>query len=146
MAVFPKIQSPCPYKNALSEIMEGDTCRMCKREVVDLNPMSDDERVAFLASCKSEVCVSYSFRPAIAAAIAGAALVTPLAAAAQELDVEDQLIIVGGITDPANVVLVSVDTDADVPELPILYDEAPATDEAADSGTRADVSQTVEHE
>jgi len=146
MSIFPKIQSPCPYKNALSEIMDGDTCRMCKREVVDLNPMTDGERVAFLAACKTEVCVSYTLRPAIAAALAAAALATPLAAAAQELDLEEQVIIVGGITDPANVELISDDADADVPELPVLYDDAAAPEETAASGPRTDLSQTVEHE
>ena len=36
MAVFPKVQSPCPYKGQLSEIMDGDTCRLCNRQVFDL--------------------------------------------------------------------------------------------------------------
>ncbi len=62
MAIFPKIQSPCPYKGKLSDIMEGDTCRLCKREVVDINGFSDAERVAFLKACDSEVCVTYKSR------------------------------------------------------------------------------------
>ena len=33
MAIFPKIQSPCPYKGNLSDIMDGDLCRLCKRQV-----------------------------------------------------------------------------------------------------------------
>ncbi len=36
MAVYPKIQSPCHYKGNSSSIMDGDTCRMCKRQVFDL--------------------------------------------------------------------------------------------------------------
>ena len=58
MAFFPKIQSPCPYKGKLSAIMDGDVCRLCKREVFDLTHMTDGARREFLAGCANEVCVS----------------------------------------------------------------------------------------
>ena len=87
MAIFPKIQSPCPYKGNLSDLMDGETCRLCKRQVFDLTNMTDGERVAFMKSCTSEVCVSYKFpvRPVLAAAVVAAAVAAPLAAAACEV-------------------------------------------------------------
>lgn len=147
MPIFPKIQSPCPYKSRLGEVMTGDFCRMCERHVIDLTAMSDGERVAFLAGCSDKVCVSYRFpvRPALAAAaLAGAAI--PAAAAAQDLGpavpdaaaiaaVADQLgaldqsqgeIIVGGINDPHNVQYVENPADASLPELPVAYEEPEA--------------------
>src|SRR5665213_4627527 len=77
MALDPKIQSPCPYKNNLAAIMDGDVCRMCKRHVFDLSGMSDVERDFLIKGCKDEICVSYKFpiRPAIAAAALAAAVI-----------------------------------------------------------------------
>jgi predicted Fe-S protein YdhL (DUF1289 family) len=135
MAMFPKIQSPCPYKGDLSAIMDGDVCRLCKREVFDLSGMSDGERVAFMKGCAGEVCVSYRLRPALAAAaLAVAAIAAPTAAAACSDSTEVEVIIVGGIKDPANVQYVK-DTSSDaVPALPVVYEgtaagkpQAPAT-------------------
>ena len=148
MAMFPKIQSPCPYKSDLSAVMDGDFCRMCKRNVVDLTAWSDQERVAFLSSCETEVCVSYRLplRPALVAA-AMAAGVAALPAAAQDApavqvaaaDVpsdataapeEDFVIIVGGIKDPKNTEFVEDKADAALPELPVTVEAAkPATPE-----------------
>jgi hypothetical protein len=121
MPLFPKIQSACPYKSNIAEIMDGDNCRMCKRQVFDLTAMSDGERVAFLAGCEEEVCVSYSLpiRRGVRAAAIAAAIAIPTAAAAQE-EVE---IFVGGITAPSKVTMVQVPEDASVPELPVLYEE-----------------------
>src|SRR6185295_18004018 len=83
MPMFPKIQSPCPYKSQLSAMMDGDFCRMCKRQVVDITEMTDAERVALIAGCADEICVSYRrpLRVAAAAAIAVVAGAAPLAAA-----------------------------------------------------------------
>ena len=127
MPVFPKIQSPCPYKVNLAEIMDGDVCRMCKRQVFELTHMSDGERVAFLAGCEEQVCVSYAIpiRPALRAAAVAAAIAIPSAAAAQE----EMMIIVGGINDPSRVEMVDTSRDADLPMLPIVYeDEQPAAE------------------
>lgn len=145
MPIFPKIQSPCPYQSRLSEVMDGDFCRMCERSVIDLTHMSDGERIAFLAGCSGKVCVSYRFpvRPALAAAALAAAL--PTAAAAQDIGpavpdaaaiaaVADQLgaldesyeVIVGGINDPGNVQYVENPADASLPELPVAYEEPEA--------------------
>jgi len=132
MSLFPRVTSPCPYKSELSAVMDGDFCRMCKRNVVDLNGMSSDERVAFLGACEEEVCVSYSIpiRPAIAAAaLAAAALTMPTAAAAQEVEDYGEMIIVGGITDPKNATFVETAEDASVPELPVVYEDEAAPDE-----------------
>jgi predicted Fe-S protein YdhL (DUF1289 family) len=126
MAIYPKIQSPCPYIDRLSTIMDGDMCRMCKRQVFDLTDMSDGERVAFMKGCSGEVCVSYKFsvRPAIAAAaLAVAAFALPAAAAACDAT-EDVLIVTGGgIRDTANVQFVENPADNAVPELPVVYDD-----------------------
>ena len=59
MATYPRIQSPCPYIDRLASIMDGETCRMCRREVFDLTAMSDGARFAFLDGCAGEVCISY---------------------------------------------------------------------------------------
>ncbi len=124
MALFPKIQNPCPYKGQLSAIMDGDTCRMCKREVFDLTAWSDDERVSFLKGCSGEVCVSYKLqvRPALAAAaLAAMAIAAPTAAAAQNAT-DEMVVVVGGIKDPANVTFVEDPADNAIPELPVAYD------------------------
>jgi hypothetical protein len=127
MALFPKIQSPCPYKGELSAIMEGDTCRLCKRQVFDLTNMDDAGRVAFMKSCTDQVCVTYRFpvRPALATAVVLAAMAAPMAAAACEAtDVET--VIVGGIKDPANVSYVQNPGDNAIPRLPVVYENAGA--------------------
>jgi predicted Fe-S protein YdhL (DUF1289 family) len=126
MAIFPKIQSPCPYKGNLSAIMDGDVCRLCKRQVFDLTHMSDGERVAFMKGCSDQVCVTYRFpvRPAVAAAaLAVAAIVVPTAVAACDATSETMVVVVGGIKDPANVKYVQAPVDRSVPELPVVYDD-----------------------
>ncbi|MES2441228.1 MAG: hypothetical protein V4574_00230 [Pseudomonadota bacterium] len=85
--MFPKIDGPCPYLDRFDAIMDGDQCRMCERQVFDLTAMDDSARAAFLRGCAGEsVCVSYRFpaRPALAAALAAAAIAMPVSAAAQE--------------------------------------------------------------
>jgi predicted Fe-S protein YdhL (DUF1289 family) len=138
MAIFPKIQSPCPYKANLAAVMDGDLCRMCKRNVVDITNWTDDERVSFLASCETEVCVTYRFpvRPALVAA-AMAAAVAALPAAAQDTTPaqdetgiayeEEEVIMVGGIKKPQAVEMIEVEdvADASIPEIPVVY-ETPA--------------------
>jgi predicted Fe-S protein YdhL (DUF1289 family) len=142
MAIFPKIQSPCPYKSRLASVMDGDMCRMCKRQVFDLTDMSDQQRMSFLAGCAGEVCVSYRlpFRPALAAAAMVAAVVpTALAAQTQAAPVEEAalidaldqsgpdegMIIVGGIKDPRNVEFIEDRADSLIPELPVVYEDEP---------------------
>jgi predicted Fe-S protein YdhL (DUF1289 family) len=149
MAFFPKIQSPCPYIANLSSIMDGDFCRMCERQVFDLSHMSSMEKKAFLDGCTGEVCITYRFTPAIAAAALAAAM--PAAAAAQDLgpvvpdaaaiaastaeiaamDGEAIIVTGGGIKDPRNVQYVEDPTDQSVPELPVVYDDPPVRQAAA---------------
>ena len=136
MARFPKIDSPCPYKSQLATVLDGDFCRMCKRDVFDLSGWSDGERAAFLSGCETEVCVRYTLpvRPAIAAAaLAVAAMAAPAHAqdavsAAIEATIPAEAldeVIVGGIKDPKNARLVQVEdaADAALPELPVVYDD-----------------------
>ncbi|MDQ0464382.1 putative Fe-S protein YdhL (DUF1289 family) [Caulobacter ginsengisoli] len=134
MALFPKIQSPCPYKANLAAVMDGDQCRMCKRQVHDITDWTDQQRITFLAECKDEVCVSYRLpRVAAAAAVALTALAAPLAAAAQ--DCPDTYIDgteVGGIRDLGKVEMIESAADKALPELPVVYeDQAPAQSDAA---------------
>ena len=124
MAIFPKIQSSCPYKSNLAAVMDGDMCRMCKRQVFDLTDMRDEERVAFMQACVGDVCVSYRLpiRPALAAvAFAASAVAMPMAAAAQD---DSYDIVVGGVRDLHNVKYVEIAADKAVPELPALYEDA----------------------
>jgi hypothetical protein len=120
--------------------MDGDLCRRCDRQVFDISDFSDDERKAFIARCADEVCVSYRFRlrPAIAAAMTVAALGAPMAAAAQQMPtVEQEVIIVGGIKDPASVEYIADASDADIPELPVVHDDRQPPQATADSATAA---------
>ena len=149
MALFPKIQNPCPYKANLAAVMDGDSCRMCKRQVHDLTAMTDGERIAFLASCSGEVCVSYRLRPALAAAALALAVTTvPMAAAAQDVSGAAQDIDsvdyaefgeVGGLMDLANIEFVEDEADAAMADLPVIYeDEAVVQAQAGDQAQPAD--------
>ena len=80
MAIFPKVERQCPVKDTFSNYMEGDVCRLCERQVFDLNTMSDPERKAFMASCSDEICVSYKIP------LRGLAAVAALGAAAGALE------------------------------------------------------------
>jgi predicted Fe-S protein YdhL (DUF1289 family) len=125
MAIFPQVQSPCPYKGKLSDILDGEVCQLCKREVFDLTMMSDEQRRAFMKSCSSEVCVTYRFavRPVvIAAAVAAAIIGPPTAVAACEATETTELVVVGGIKDPANVEYIRDASSDAVPDLPIVYE------------------------
>jgi len=125
MALYPRIDSPCPYKGNVADILDGAVCRLCKREVFDLSFMSDDRRVAFMQGCKGEVCVRYSMplRSAVAAAaLAAAAVALPTTAAASSADVETVVIVTGGIKDPANVQYLKDTSDKNVPTVPVVYE------------------------
>ena len=132
MPLFPKIDSPCPYQGRLSEIIDGDVCRLCSRQVFDLTHLSDGERVAFLAGCEEEVCVSYAIRlgPAVRAAAVAAALAIPAAASANDFIV----VTGGGIKDPARAEMVELPADSSVPELPVIYEDRSATPAPAREG------------
>lgn len=143
--MFPRIQRACPYKNELSEIMDGDVCRVCTRKVHDLNAFSEAERAAFLSSCSGEICVSYSLRPVIAAAVTAAALALP--AAAQEMTFDEE-ILVGGI-DTAQIEYVADPNAPATPDMPVIYeDDASARTDAGASATDAgaDLGHGVETE
>ena len=153
MAIFPKIQSPCPYKSELAAVMDGDFCRMCKRQVFDLTGWSDGERVGLpRRAAASEVCVSYRLplRELLAAATLASLAAAPAAAANGEangdsglairpwrrwrwraIEPPDEFVIVGGIKDPAHVEYVEDPADAAIPELPVVYEDADAAGAAA---------------
>lgn len=132
MPMFPKIDGPCPYQARLAEIIEGEHCRLCKRDVFDLSAMTDDGRRAFLASCSGEICVSYRLpmRSALAAvAIAASVTGLPAAAADTPLPVDtrgEAIVIVGGaILDPRNATMVEHAEDEATPELPVIVEQRP---------------------
>ena len=140
MPGFPKIDTPCPYKATLGTVMDGDFCRMCRRTVVDLDAMSAADRDDFLAGCEGEICVSYTVRPALAAAAIAAAAMVPTAAYAQDVPVappvaqvaqpvdvpeedETMIIVVGGIKDPRHAKRIDNPADAKLPAIPVVYDD-----------------------
>ncbi|MCQ4163301.1 hypothetical protein [Tahibacter harae] len=154
MASFPKIDSPCPLRWKEMPSAGRDFCTLCKRQVHNLDAMSLDERRAFLASCSGEVCVAYTVpRKPLRAAAAGLglaaalsltpALAEPPAAmspvAQQSLlpgepkadcdtppEEEEFLPIVylGGVRNPAAAQLELETADNDLPELPVIDDDA----------------------
>jgi hypothetical protein len=144
MAVFPKIEGPCPYRNKLAEIMEGDVCRMCRRQVTDLTHMDDAERLNFLRTCEGEVCVSYlaPARVAVAALAAAAAVAAPLAAAAQQAapPTSGIMMLAGTIRDPAHTQLVHDAGDAAIPTLPVVYESKAKTPEATSATADSSVN------
>jgi hypothetical protein len=77
MSRFPLVQDPCPYKGPIADILAGDHCRLCQREVHDLTHMSEAERMALVAGCQDAegLCVRYTVRAgsAVAAAMLGVA-------------------------------------------------------------------------
>ena len=144
MARFPKVERPCPAKDKLAEYMDGDVCRLCDRQVFDLNSMTDDERTAFMASCTGEVCVSYTLplrKLAAAAALSAAAVSMPAAAQEALIDFDTnqagyeelpscaddfdliEIVIVGGIKDPTNAEYIDTEEDLEIPELPVTYED-----------------------
>jgi len=134
MPLFPKISSPCPYKSDLAAVMDGDHCRMCDRQVCDLTAMSDEGRLAFLAACRDEVCVSYSIplRRTVRAAALAAAIAIPGATAARPARTPPSVIqppvmvIAGGIAPPPQVQVVEVPAEASPADVRSLYDEPAA--------------------
>ena len=134
MPPFPKIASPCPYVSNLAAIMDGDQCRMCKRQVFDLTAMSEGERLAFLAGCEEEVCVSYSIpvRPALRAAAIAAALAAPAAAAGGQAQRQVppppiMIPVAGGLPVPSNVQVVELPPVVEsTGELAPLYEDGRA--------------------
>ena len=152
MSLFPKVQSPCPYKGKFADIMQGNQCRLCKREVIDLTAMDDEGRKAFLDACDTEVCISYRVGAKSAlAAMAMSAVAVPTAAAAQDtadaaddtsagieehFDDETMWIIVGGMKKPGDAEWIKDtpkrDHQAGTSALPVEYEDAGTSQSKAD--------------
>lgn len=155
MAIFPKVEKHCPLKSAFKSYMDGDTCRMCKRQVHDLSAMEESARVEFLASCETEICVSYSLpKPrTVAAAVAAAAMMgVPIASQASEptppattekvssvspdkaedgyYEEDFDWVIVGGIKDVAEAEYIDTEVDLEIPELPVIFEDETVESEA----------------
>lgn len=156
MSLFPKIQSPCPYKGKLSDILDGDICRLCDREVHDISDLSASARRELVAGCSGEICVSYrvSARSALAAMALSASMATPAYAQVDELlaanlaepesgeyCLEDNYIIVGGLKKPGEVEWLTADLDSNLPDMPVVYDDEPAPGvQATQASTPVDTS------
>ncbi len=152
MSLFPRVQSPCPYKGKLGDIMDGDVCRLCHREVHDISDLSSAARQALVADCADELCVSYRVpvKSALAAMALGASMATPAFAqidevlavegepASGEYCLEDQYIIVGGLKNPGAVEWLTADLDTSLPDMPVVYDDetdAPPPTRASQAST-----------
>ena len=153
MRFFPKVTSPCPYKGPLSDIMDGDICRLCKHEVHDLTGMAEEAKRALLEGCSDEVCVTYriDIRPALAAMAVGAGVMAPTALAAQDAETgaqfaenyaaeewgDGQVIIVGGARRASS----DWQSERDIRQahprrtLPVVYEDKPARRDQRSSGT-----------
>ena len=141
MASYPKVESRCPLQNAQARAtaFDGDFCRACDRRVHDLSAMNDAQRVAFMAQCSGEVCVSYTVskhrsasklaQGALAATLAtmaasGALIATSAAADPLICDTEIE-VIVGGIKSAEDAEWLELEPLAvDAPELPIVWDDS----------------------
>ena len=131
MGLFPKVESPCPYKYKLDDIMQDDFCNMCERNVFDLTHMSETERKVFLSGCSGEICVSYRLpvRKIVAGAALAAATMPGLAAAQDASDAtienddlycysEEDWIIVGGIRDVDEALWIDPETEKHLTDIP----------------------------
>jgi hypothetical protein len=156
MSLFPRVQSPCPYKGKFADIMQGNQCRLCKREVVDITDMTDEARKSFLDACDTEVCISYRVGAKSAlAAMAMSAVAVPTAAAAQDseepatttedgaaAEIEEyfydpsMVIVVGGMKKPGEAEWLKDapkrEHQAGTSALPVEYDEAGTAQSKAD--------------
>ncbi|MCP5384505.1 MAG: hypothetical protein H6913_07810 [Altererythrobacter sp.] len=155
MACFPKIDSPCPYKGDIVDIMDGDICSLCSKPVYDLTDLDDEGRHDLLAGRSGEMCVSYRLgaRAAMAAAAMGASVVAVPTmaqdspdpansstddAASAETDEHTIFIVVGGLRKPDEARWIALEGDARPVqkgrELPVEYDDEPAPKKADSSG------------
>lgn len=147
MARVPVVESPCPIAGKTLPAGDTEHCSLCERSVHNLDRMSAGERVAFMASCSSKVCVAYTVRiPAgglrkralTAAAVAAAAMASLPIAAQDSLVVGsspltdpnglpnctdwNDVIVVGGVNKGDDAKWVDDGKDAP-PELPTIEDD-----------------------
>ena len=156
MSRFPIVETPCPYKGDVADILDGGRCTLCKCEVHDLTAMNDGEREGLVRSHSGKMCVSYRLdarRAAVAAALGASVVAVPAAASegahphaqpGEEADAVEELatnvdlaaedevfyIIVGGLRKPEEAKFVSYAPEdkapAAKPAMPVEYDDAPA--------------------
>jgi hypothetical protein len=111
MTRVPVITSPCPLRWNTAPRIGQDFCGQCQRRVHNLDALSDAQRVVFLSSCDTKVCVFYTVRrPRAAAATLGLGLAAAGALAtgtapAQEAPAENP--VAGEYCDPLNEVILT---------------------------------------
>ncbi len=141
MGLFPKIESPCPYKDRLDELMQGEMCSMCNKNVFDLTQMDETGRREFMSECSGEVCVSY--RLPIRKIVSGAAIIAasaPGLAAAQDASSEaptnedlycySDEIIVGGIREAGEALWIDLEAEKHLTDIPKVSDIADKKEDA----------------
>jgi hypothetical protein len=151
MALFPKIDQPCPLGIDAQKRING-YCGHCSKHVQALDGMNDAERGAFLRNAVGPVCVSYRvpLRRGVSAGL-GAVLVLSLAGPVRATDApmpapteagstqsiqaakvavpttnapetdKPEVMLMGGVSNPAEAQLVEED---DVPELPMVREQS----------------------
>jgi hypothetical protein len=80
MALFPKIDQPCPLGIDEQKRIDG-YCGRCNKAVHSLTAMSESDRLAFLGNATGPVCVSYrvNVRRSVGAGLGAAALALSMA-------------------------------------------------------------------
>lgn len=145
MGLYPTIQSPCPYKGQLTDIVDGSICRLCHREVHDLSSLREVERIALIEDCRDEICVTYKV-PARSMLAALALGVTATAApgltqtqashpestsqqavepTAPDSSEEYLIIMVGGLRKPQQARWLSDRPASKGRELPVIHESSP---------------------
>lgn len=158
MGLFPKVESPCPYKDRLDDILNGEMCSKCDKNVFDLTYMSEANRREFMSECSGEVCVSYrlpmrkiiSSAAIIAAGAPGLALAqdaTSEAPVNEDLYCYSDEIIVGGIREAGEALWIDPEAEKHLTDIPKVTDIADNKEDAlllfALNGTEAKDADTL---
>lgn len=135
MALFPRINSPCPLSADEQKAVDG-RCARCDKHVHALNEMNSAQCAELLAAASGPLCVSYKVSAAQALRMSGvgfAMAATLVAGAAVAADAPvypaneagseklEFIIITGGVDDPTDAAWID---DSDLPELPVLVETA----------------------
>ncbi|MBX3595191.1 hypothetical protein [Sphingomonas sp.] len=81
MSRYPDLEQHCPLADRIETVIDGNLCRQCRTVVIDLDSVSEAERLRIMAGANGPPCVRYSIAGhAAVAALAAAIGATPLAA------------------------------------------------------------------
>ncbi len=135
MALFPKIDMACPYKDTLDTFMKDEFCAKCEKTVLDLTHLTDETRQQRLSACSGEVCVTYRIPVKRLVASAAIALMgLPVLAAAQDAPEQavsddelyyfsdEDVIIVGAVRDTNEVLWIDIEAEQYMTHIPETED------------------------